>query len=78
MLKSNNKIRLCEDFEVLPNIILEADEHPLPTTDELFSNMEGGTSFSKIYSQNAYLQLEVSPEDRVTHSQYTKRLISMY
>ena len=64
VLKNNNKVRLCGDFKVTLNSALEIDEHPLPTIDELFANVAGGTLFSKIDLQNPYLQLEVAPEDR--------------
>lgn len=40
------------------------DEHPLPTINELFASMAGGTKFTKIDLQQAYLQLEVHEEDR--------------
>lgn len=38
--------------------------HPLPTPDELFTQMAGGKVFSKIDLLQAYLQLEVRPQDR--------------
>ncbi|XP_024890212.1 uncharacterized protein K02A2.6-like [Temnothorax curvispinosus] len=64
VLKKNNSIRICEDFSVTTNPNLVIDEHPLPTTDELFTSTAGGEKFTKIDLQHAYLQLEVRPEDR--------------
>ncbi|XP_011859723.1 PREDICTED: uncharacterized protein LOC105557164 [Vollenhovia emeryi] len=63
VLKKNNQVRICGDFSVMLNPNLIVDELPLPTTNELFTSMEGCTIFSKIDLQNAYLQLEVSKED---------------
>ncbi|XP_011869480.1 PREDICTED: uncharacterized protein K02A2.6-like, partial [Vollenhovia emeryi] len=63
VLKKNNQVRICGDFSVSLNPHLIVDEHPLPTTDELFTSMEGCTIFSKIDLQNAYLQLMVREED---------------
>ncbi|XP_011883558.1 PREDICTED: uncharacterized protein K02A2.6-like [Vollenhovia emeryi] len=63
VLKKNNQVRICGDFSVTLNPNLIVDEHPLPTTNELFTSMEGCTIFSKIDLQNAYLQLEVRKED---------------
>ena len=40
------------------------DEHPLPTVEELFATVAGGETFSKLDLSQAYLQLEVRPEDR--------------
>lgn len=58
------KIRICGDFKVTLNPNLNIDEHPLPTVDELFASMAGGLRFSKIDLSQAYLQLEIRPEDR--------------
>ncbi|XP_011860127.1 PREDICTED: uncharacterized protein K02A2.6-like [Vollenhovia emeryi] len=65
ILKKNGQVRLCGDFRVTINPRLQVDEHPLPTADELFASMAGGTIISKIDLLQAYLQLEVRPEDQV-------------
>lgn len=57
-------VRLCGDYKVTLNTVLVVDEHPLPTIEELFSKMAGGEKFSKIDLNQAYLQLEVHPDDR--------------
>lgn len=62
VLKKNNTIRICGDFSVTTNLII--DEHPLPNTDKLFASMAGREKFTKIDLQHAYLQLEVRSEDR--------------
>lgn len=54
VLKKNNRVRLCGDFSVTINPNLLIDEHPLPTTDELFASMAGGTKFTKIDSKPIY------------------------
>lgn len=64
ILKPNNKVRLCGDFKVTINKHLMIDDHPLPTVNELFATMSGGVKFSKIDLRQAYLQMEVRPEDR--------------
>jgi hypothetical protein len=64
VLKKDNKVRLCGDFSVTLNSNLVIDEHPLPTVDELFASMAGGTKFTKIDLEKAYLQLEIREEDR--------------
>lgn len=62
--KAGNRVRLCGDYKVTVNPNLLIDEHPLPTIEELFASMAGGKKFSKIDLTQAYLQLEVRPEDR--------------
>nr|XP_012137589.1 PREDICTED: uncharacterized protein K02A2.6-like [Megachile rotundata] len=64
VLKKNGAIRLCGDYSVTLNPRLKIDKHPLPTPDELLTQMAGGTVFSKIDLLQAYLQLEIRPEDR--------------
>ncbi|XP_055526941.1 uncharacterized protein K02A2.6-like [Wyeomyia smithii] len=62
--KSDNRIRICGDYKQTVNPNLKVDQHPLPTVDELFASLAGGDKFSKIDLVQAYLQLEVAPEDR--------------
>lgn len=42
VLKKDNSVRLCGDFSVTVNKQLLVDEYPLPTIDEIFSNLSGG------------------------------------
>nr|XP_029711617.1 uncharacterized protein K02A2.6-like [Aedes albopictus] len=62
--KSNNRVRICGDYKQTVNPNLVVDRHPLPTVDELFASLAGGKRFSKIDLVQAYLQMEVAPEDR--------------
>jgi len=64
VLKKNGGIRICGDFSVTVNPALIIDEHPLPTMEELFASMSGGTIFSKIDLKQAYLQLPVAESDK--------------
>nr|XP_029711531.1 uncharacterized protein K02A2.6-like [Aedes albopictus] len=62
--KSQGRVRICGDYKQTVNPNLVVDRHPLPTVDELFASLAGGKKFSKIDLVQAYLQLEVAPEDR--------------
>ncbi|XP_065085233.1 uncharacterized protein K02A2.6-like [Ochlerotatus camptorhynchus] len=62
--KSQNWVRICGDYKQTVNPNLVVDKYPLPTVDELFASLAGGKKFSKIDLIQAYLQLEVAPEDR--------------
>lgn len=64
VIKANGNIRICGDFKCTLNPNLIVDEYPLPTLDTLFSSMSGGDKFTKLDLQQAYLQMEVHPEDR--------------
>lgn len=63
VLKKDGTVRLCGDFSVTLNKHLLVNEHPLPTIDELFYAVTGGDKFSKIDLKQAYLQMEVHPDD---------------
>lgn len=62
--KSNGNVRICGDYKITLNPVLHVDEHPLPTIEELFCAMAGGTKFTKIDLSKAYLQLEIHPDDQ--------------
>lgn len=64
VVKADGSIRLCGDYKVTLNPNILVDDHPLPTVDELFAQMAGGSKFSKIDISKAYLHLEVKPEMR--------------
>lgn len=64
ILKRDGTVRICGDYKTTVNPNLIVDDHPLPTTDELFAKLAGGTKFTKIDLKQAYLQMEIAPEDR--------------
>ncbi|XP_055590407.1 uncharacterized protein LOC129742525 [Uranotaenia lowii] len=64
VLKTGGRVRLCGDYKITINPCLLVDDHPLPTVEELFASVAGGEKFSKLDLSQAYLQLEVRPEDR--------------
>ncbi|CAB3228715.1 unnamed protein product [Arctia plantaginis] len=64
VVKANGKIRLCGDYKLTLNQQLIVDEHPLPTSEELFNGLAGGEKYSKIDLKNAYLNWKVRDEDQ--------------
>ncbi|XP_003741883.2 uncharacterized protein K02A2.6-like, partial [Galendromus occidentalis] len=62
--KKGGEIRLCADFSTGLNNALQDDKYPLPTAQDIFSRLAGGKFFSKIDLAEAYLQIEVHPDDR--------------
>ncbi|XP_058840747.1 uncharacterized protein K02A2.6-like [Topomyia yanbarensis] len=62
--KSQGRVRICGDYKQTVNPHLLVDRHPLPTVDEMFVSLVGGQKFSKIDLVQAYLQMEVAPDDR--------------
>lgn len=62
ILKRDGSIRICRDYSVTVNPQLIVNEFPLPTTDELFSDLAGCKYYAKIDCSKAYLQLPVDDE----------------
>ena len=60
--KANGSIRLCADFSTGLNDSLMLHRHPLPTMDDVFTKLNGGTVFSQIDFAEAYHQVEVTEE----------------
>ena len=59
VIKPNGNVRVCGDFKVTVNPVLEVDRYPLPRTEDIFASLSEGQMFSKIDLKDAYLQIEV-------------------
>ena len=57
--KPNGKIRICIDYKVSINNVVEDTPYPLPTTEDIFATLAGGQKFTKIDLSNAFQQLKV-------------------
>ncbi|XP_072389574.1 uncharacterized protein [Diabrotica undecimpunctata] len=62
VVKHNGNIRICGDFKITLNPCIEVDEYPLPTPDDLLSQLAGGDKYSKIDTTKAYLHLPIKSE----------------
>lgn len=57
VIKKDGSVRICGDFKITINPVLEIDQFPLPRIDDLFSRLQGGAIFSKIDLSQAYAQI---------------------
>ena len=57
--KPDKTIRLCGDYKVTVNPWVKTEGYPLPTVQDLFSTLAGGTVFTKLDLKQAYQQLEI-------------------
>ena len=55
--KKDYKIRIFADYSTGLNDCLKEINHPLPTTEEILANLNGGRIFSKLDLSEAYLQI---------------------
>ena len=69
--KKNGGVRLCVDMR-MPNKAIQRERHPSPTVDDLVTNLNGATVFSKLDLKAGYHQIPLVEESRhittfVTH-----------
>lgn len=62
--KRDGTIRVCGDYSVSTNRVLEVEEHPLPTPEELFSKLSGTKFFAKCDFRTCFEQFVVSEESQ--------------
>ena len=62
--KPDGSMRLCGDFKITINPVLQIDQHPLPKPEDLLATLAGGKKFSKIDLSQAYQQMVLEPEHR--------------
>ena len=64
VVKKNGTVRICGDYKTTINQALLAESYPLPRVEELFADLAGGKTFSKLDLLQAYLQLPLDNESR--------------
>ena len=62
MKKKEGTLRLCIDYREL-NKITVRNRYPLPRIDDLFDQLRGAETFSKIDLQLGYHQLHIKEKD---------------
>ena len=57
VIKNDKTIRICGDFRVTINQASKLDQYPIPKVEDLFSQLSGGKTFTKLDMSQAYQQL---------------------
>lgn len=70
-------IRICIDMRLANRAIIR-ENHPLPTLDDIWPQLNKATVFSIIDIKNAFHQVELSPESRHITTFITKRGLLRY
>lgn len=64
VLKPDKTVRICGDYKVTVNQVLDVPEHPLPTSEEIFSKLNGGQKFTKLDLSHAYQQVVLDKDSK--------------
>ena len=62
--KPDGSVRLCGDFKVTVNPVLQVGQYPIPQPEDLLTALTGGQKFSKLDLSQAYQQMILEPEHR--------------
>ncbi|CAA9997059.1 unnamed protein product [Nesidiocoris tenuis] len=65
ILKPDGTVRICGDYRLTLNPVLEATGNSLPKIDHLCANFANARIFSKIDLRDAYQQMELDNQSRV-------------
>ena len=63
VLKSDgNAVRICGDFKLMLNQASKLDRYPIPKIEDLFAQVGGGKTLSKLDMSQAYQQIRLEEE----------------
>ncbi len=55
--KSDGSIRICGDYKLTVNRASSVEQYPIPKVEDLFAQLAGGQTFSKLDMSHAYQQI---------------------
>ena len=76
--KRSGKLRICGDYKVSVNQVLDIDQYPLPTPEQLFATLAGGQKFTMLDLSQAYQQLPLDKQSKVYVTVNTHRGLYRY
>ena len=75
--KADNSLRLCGDYKITVNRESKLDHYPIPKVEDLFAEMAGCTTFTKLDLSHAYQQIELEEESQ-EYLTLNTRFVSSY
>ena len=73
MPKKDGRVRLCGDYKVTLNQVLNVEQYPLPNPDDLFATLARGDKFTVLDLTQAYQQLLLDDNSRQYVTVNTRR-----
>ena len=64
VLKKDGSVRICGDYKVTVNRVLDTNGYPIPNIDDLAFNLAKGEKFTEIDFSHAYTQLGLHPDSK--------------
>ena len=68
--KKDGRFRICGDYKVTVNTVMDVDQYPLPNPSDMFATLAGGQKFSKLDLSQAYQQLILEEDSK----KYSRKL----
>ena len=62
--KRDGQVRICGDYKVTVNPVLNINQYPLPRPEDLFATVAGGKYFSALDLSHAYNQIVLDDDAR--------------
>ena len=62
--RSDGSVRICGDYKVTINQVVDDEQYPLPTAQDLYSTLAGSKVFTKLDLTHAYAQMSVDEASR--------------
>ena len=64
MIKRDGSVRICGDYKLTVNQAAKLDPYPLPKIEDLFAQLAGGKTFTKLDFAHAYQQIELDEDSK--------------
>ena len=62
--KRDGRLRLCGDYKVTVNPVLDMEQYPLPKPEDIFATLSGGEKFTTLDLSHAYNQVVLDQDSR--------------